>query len=291
MSEPVIVQRRYVADDGVALVADVGGNPSAPAVILSHGGGQTRHSWGTAMARLIADGYQVINVDARGHGDSDWSPDGNYRIERLAADLRLIAAGLSSPPVLVGASMGGAASLIAASEPGIASALVLVDVVPQLNTEGAERIIAFMRARPDGFASLDDAADTVAAYYPQRPRPRDPSGLMKNLRRRADGRLHWHWDPAFVADPQVVAEPPRFAEKLYAAASRLRIPTLLVRGLQSDIVSEDSIAEFRARTPHLEVCDVAAAGHMVAGDRNDAFNDGVSRFLHRHRPATTGAGA
>lgn len=117
------VMRRYLVDDGVALTADVGGDPSAPAVILSHGGGQTRHSWGMAMTRLLADGYQVINVDARGHGDSDWSPAGDYRIERLAADLHAIAATLSSPPALVGASMGGAASLIAASVPGAATAL------------------------------------------------------------------------------------------------------------------------------------------------------------------------
>jgi len=277
--------RRYVADDGVALAADVGGDPSAPAVILSHGGGQTRHSWGTAMARLLADGYQVINVDARGHGESDWSPIGDYRIERLAADLQTIVRTLRSPPALVGASMGGAASLIAAAELNAASALVLVDVVPRLNPEGAERIIAFMRARPDGFATLDEVADAVAAYYPQRRRPSDPSGLMKNLRKRADGRLHWHWDPAFVANAQVVSEPPRFTERLYEAAAKVRVPTLLVRGMESDIVSEDSVAEFRPHLPTLEVCDVAAAGHMVAGDRNDAFNDGVSGFLRRHMPS------
>jgi len=277
----VTTLRRYVTDDGLSLAADVGGDPSAPAVILSHGGGQTRHSWGAAMRRLVADGHHVINVDARGHGDSDWSPSGQYRIERLAADIAGIAATLPARPVLVGASMGGAASLIAAADAGVARALILVDVVPRLNPEGAERIIAFMRARPDGFATLDEAADAVAAYYPQRRRPRDPSGLMKNLRRRADGRLHWHWYPAFVANSQAVSEPPRFAEKLYEAAARLTIPTLLVRGLESDIVSDDGIAEFRAHTPHLEVCDVAAAGHMVAGDRNDAFNDGVSAFLRR----------
>lgn len=274
---------RYAVDDGLSLAADVGGDPSAPAVILSHGGGQTRHSWGTAMRRLLADGYRVINVDARGHGESDWSPTGDYRIERLAADLKAIAATLPAPPALVGASMGGAASLLAAAEPGLARALILVDVVPRLNPQGAERIIAFMRARPDGFATIDEVADAVAAYYPQRPRPRDPSGLMKNLRRHADGRLHWHWDPAFVANSQVLSEPPRFTEKLYEAARRIAVPTLLVRGMESDIVSEENIAEFRAHTPHLEVCDVHAAGHMVAGDRNDAFNEGVARFLSRHR--------
>lgn len=276
--------RRFVADDGVVLCADAGGDPSAPAVILSHGGGQTRHSWGAAMQRLLADGYHVINVDARGHGDSDWSPNGDYSIDRMSADLRGIAATLPAAPVLVGASMGGAASLLAASEAGVASALVLVDVVPRLNREGAERIVEFMRARPDGFASLEEAADVVAAYYPQRRRPRDPTGLLKNLRLRGDGRLHWHWDPALVADPDGVAEPPRFTEKLYAAARRIRVPTLLVRGLESDVVSDDGVEEFRACLPALEVCDVAAAGHMVAGDRNDAFNDGVADFLRQYLP-------
>lgn len=282
MSRPTTAVRRFRVDDGVTLAADVGGAPSAPAVILSHGGGQTRHSWGTAMARLLADGYQAINVDARGHGDSDWSAVGDYRIDRLAADLAAIAATLSAPLALVGASMGGAASLIAAAETGIARALVLVDIVPRLDPEGAERIVAFMRARPDGFANLDEAAAAVAAYYPQRPQPRDPSGLMKNLRRRADGRLHWHWDPAFVAASQALSEPPRLTERLHEAARRIRIPTLLVRGMESDIVSEAGIAELREHLPHLEVCDVAAAGHMVAGDRNDAFNDGVAGFLRRH---------
>lgn len=277
---------RFVADDGVVLAADVGGDPAAPAVILSHGGGQTRHSWGTAMQRLLADGFHVINVDARGHGDSDWSPRGDYSIDRLCADLCAIAATLATPPALVGASMGGAASLLAAANAGIARALVLVDVVPRLNREGAERIIAFMRARPDGFASLDEAADMVATYYPQRRRPRDPTGLLKNLRRRGDGRLHWHWDPALVADPDALSEPPRFTEKLYAAARRIRIPTLLVRGLESDVVSDEGVDEFRACLPTLEVCDIAAAGHMVAGDRNDAFNDGVAAFLRRQRSST-----
>lgn len=284
MSAPRTALRRYRADDGVVLSADVGGDPAAPAVILSHGGGQTRHSWRGAMRRLLADGYQVINVDARGHGDSDWSPSGDYGIDRMCADLRGIARTLPAPPALVGASMGGAASLLAASEAGVARALVMVDVVPRLNRDGAERIVAFMRARPDGFASLDEAADVVAAFYPQRPRPRDPTGLLKNLRWRGDGRLHWHWDPALVADPDGVAEPPRFTEKLYAAAERIRVPTLLVRGMESDVVSDEGVEEFRACLPALEVCDVAAAGHMVAGDRNDAFNDGVADFLRRHLP-------
>src|ERR1700680_1885101 len=79
--------RRYKVADHLELVADVGGDPKAPPVVLLHGGGQTRHSWGGAMRALIAQGYYVINLDARGHGDSNWARDGNYSLDVLAADL------------------------------------------------------------------------------------------------------------------------------------------------------------------------------------------------------------
>lgn len=276
--------RRFHGADGLTLTADVGGDATAPAVVLLHGGGQTRHSWGTAQQALLARGYHVINLDARGHGDSDWAPDGRYRLENFAADLSAVVATLPQAPALVGASMGGITALQAVGGDGLAAtALVLVDVVPRIDPEGGARIAAFMRAHPDGFARLEDAADAVAAYYPERPRPKDPSGLMKNLRRREDGRLYWHWDPRFINQPRQV-EPPAFAERLLDAARQVRIPSLLVRGLKSDIVNEAGVRELQSQLPGLEVLDIAGAGHMVAGDRNDAFNDGVLDFLARHHP-------
>jgi pimeloyl-ACP methyl ester carboxylesterase len=277
--------RRYAGSGGLTLAADVGGDPAAPAVILMHGGGQTRHSWHGAMRQLLAEGYHVISLDARGHGDSDWSPSGEYALPALADDLQAVLATLPSLPALVGASLGGCTGLYAVgnSTVPIARALVMVDVVPRPERAGAERIINFMRSRPEGFATVEEAADAVAAYNPNRPRPSDPSGLLKNLRRRADGRLHWHWDPEVVWTSRQL-EPPMFTEPLLDAATRVRIPTMLVRGMLSDVVSDAGIEEFRNLMPALEVCDVAGAGHMVAGDRNDAFNSAVCGFLARHMP-------
>jgi pimeloyl-ACP methyl ester carboxylesterase len=267
------------------VAADVGGDPSHPAVILLHGGGQTRHSWAGAMRELLTQGYHVVNLDTRGHGDSDWAKDGDYRLQTFAADLRAVIDTLTSKPALVGASMGGATSLylVGNSVEPVAAALVMVDVVPRVSPEGAARIGNFMRARPDGFATAEEAAEAVAAYNPHRPRPKSVSGLLKNLRQRADGRLHWHWDPAFIRRADR-AEPPQFTDVLLQAARHVRIPTLLVRGLESDIVSPSAIAEFKECLPSLEVFDVAGAGHMVAGDKNDAFNYGVINFLRRHLP-------
>lgn len=266
---------------GTTVAADVGGDPTAPAVILMHGGGQTRHSWGGAMQRLLRQGYHVINLDARGHGDSDWSPNGDYSLAVMAGDLHAVVATLPKSPAIVGASLGGATALYAASLlPSLASVLVMVDVVPRAAPLGVEKIRNFMGAKPDGFTTLEEAADAVAAYYPTRPRPNNISGLMKNLRLGADGRLHWHWDPNFVKSPR--ANPDDYAHLLLTAARQITVPTLLVRGMQSDIVSEVGIAEFREALPALEVLDVTGAGHMVAGDKNDVFNEGVIEFLTQH---------
>jgi len=279
------VTRRYTGAKGVELVADVGGDPRAPTIILLHGGGQTRHSWGGAMRQLVLRGYHVINLDARGHGDSQWAADGDYSLEVLAKDLECVIETLKSRPALVGASMGGATALLVAGAHAnpVAAALVLVDIVPRIDTGGAAKIRSFMSSGGKGFGTLQEASDAVAAYNPHRPRPKSNAGLMKNLRLRIDGRLYWHWDPRVLQQVRH-AEPPLFADRLNSAAEQVRIPTLLVRGLESDIVTEAAVTDFRAHLPQLEVFDVSGAGHMVAGDKNDAFNQGVFEFMQRHLP-------
>lgn len=270
----------FVSSDGVELVGDRGGSPDAPCVILLHGGGQTRHSWSRAVDSLLGAGLQVINFDARGHGDSDWSPDGAYALSDRAADLRAVVADLTVPFVLVGASLGGATAIQAVHEGLRPAGVVLVDIVPEPDPRGIERIVGFMHGHKDGFASVDDAAAAVAAYNPQRARPSDTSGLMKNLRPRDDGRLYWHWDPRILDTAPTTHH--IVVERATATLGDLvDMPVLLVRGLSSDVVSEAGIAAFRRQVPRLEILDVAGAGHMVAGDRNDAFNDGVIAFAKR----------
>jgi pimeloyl-ACP methyl ester carboxylesterase len=274
--------REFRGADGLTIRGDVTGVIGAPTVVLLHGGGQTRHSWREAAREFAECGYYVVALDARGHGDSDWSPQGAYSLDALAADLSEVLAGLGGQVALVGASMGGATALVLAAASTRIKALVMVDIVPRVERAGAERILTFMRAHPHGFATLDEAADAVTAYYPHRPRPRDTSGLVPNLRRRSDGRLHWHWDPLLLAAG--IADVPGFTEQLLASCRRIQIPILLIRGLRSDIVSDIGVAELRSAIPHLAVFEVADAAHMVAGDRNDVFNAAVLAFLRRHLP-------
>jgi len=277
--------------DGLGLVADVDGPEDGPTVVLLHGGGQTRHSW-TGTWRALADaGWRAWSVDLRGHGDSEWSPEGDYSLDGFAGDVLAVSKSVGRAPILVGASLGGLASLVAVAEAPaqaeVASALVLVDVAHRVETAGRERIGAFMGGNLDGFASLEEAADAIAAYNPHRPRPSNLSGLAKNLRQRDDGRWVWHWDPQFVigkfgSDDETrssVIDPAR----LEGAVDALTIPALLVRGRSSDLLSEEGARDFLARAPHAEFADVAGAGHMVAGDRNEIFNRAILGFLDRHR--------
>ncbi len=276
---------RLPGSSGLTLAADVGGDVAAQAVIFLHGSGQTRHSWRRAAADLVELGYRVISYDARGHSDSDWSPAGDYSVDALVADLRAVIAGVAGKPVLVGASIGGLTALVALGEATVplATGLIMVDIVPRMEPAGVAHIQNFMTGNLDGFATLDEAADAVARYNPHRPRSPNPAGLMKNLRLR-NGRLFWHWDPRFIGKDFAKLDPMRNRSRLESAATRLRLPTLLVRGAQSDVVSFDAADEFRRSIPDCEFVDVPGAGHMVAGDRNDVFNRAVRNFLARHAP-------
>lgn len=275
---------RIPVGEGLSLAADIAGPRAAPTVILGHGGGQTRHSWSKAELQLAEAGYFAINYDLRGHGESDWSPDGSYPIELRADDLAAIANSHGNRPLaLVGASLGGITSLVAATHGLDIAALVLVDIVPKMRIEGADKVRAFMTANPTGFASLEEAADAIAAYNPSRPRPKDLSGLHKNLRLGADGRYHWHWDPRMMQDMR--GDPHRILDIMDRADWTDRVPTLLVRGMKSDIVDDEGVEDLYRRIPKLEVADIRGAGHMVAGDKNDEFNSAVIDFLQRVMPA------
>ena len=276
--------------DGNTLVGDVYGEDGPP-VLLLHGGGQTRHAWkktGDLIARLGRTGYAV---DQRGHGDSEWVASGAYAFADYAADARVLADTLAERtgvrPVAVGASLGGIASLLAeggGEQPasgGVFSALVLVDITPRVDLAGVEKVQGFMRARAkEGFGSIAEAADAVAAYLPHRPRPRSHEGLKKNLRLHSDGRWRWHWDPRFLDGKRRVGPgSDQIEQGLVDAARRIRIPTMLVRGASSELVQQEHAKDFLELVPHARYVDVSGARHMVAGDRNDQFAVAIKDFL------------
>ncbi|MEU6894771.1 alpha/beta hydrolase [Streptomyces sp. NPDC046557] len=272
--------RNFAGHGGIRLAADVWGEASSPPLVLLHGGGQTRHAWDRTGPRLATLGWRVIAPDLRGHGTSAWSADGDYDLGVFAEDVRAIVAELGELPVLIGASLGGLSSLLAAGEaPGAAiRALVLVDVAHRPDPRGSDRIVAFMRDHPDGFADVGEAAAAASAHLSHRRHPSGPEGMRNNLRRHGD-RWVWHWDPRLLDSFEGRMDPPGMAERLLRAARHADVPILLVRGGISDVVSEEVADQFCARVPRARRVDVAGAGHMVVGDRNEHFLDAIVPFL------------
>jgi pimeloyl-ACP methyl ester carboxylesterase len=267
--------------EGVNLVADARGDADAWPVLFLHGGGQTRHAWGKTAEIVASQGWRSITLDLRGHGESEWAPNGDYSFTAMCADCIAVADQLGKPPVLVGASLGGMSAMLAegTSDRIVSCGLVLVDIAPKTNPEGVQRIAAFMRSGVNGFESLEAAAAVIAAYTPQRVRTFNPEGLKKVLRKR-DGRWYWHWDPKLLDQDRTEVVAQRYAGLLDVALSNVHVPTLLVRGQLSDVVTQEGVDDIVARLPDLTVVEVSGAAHMIAGDQNDAFTEAVLSFLH-----------
>jgi pimeloyl-ACP methyl ester carboxylesterase len=289
------ILHRITVGQNIQIVAEEFGQERAgyPLVLLLHGGGQNRHAWAATARAIHGAGYRVVSCDARGHGDSDWDSGGNYAMDALAHDLLAVRKHFESaqPVFVIGASMGGQTVLCTHrnASPKLWAGIVLVDVTPRPEADGVRRIFDFMSANPQGFGTLQEAADAIAAYNPLRPRSTRLDGLRKVLRQRADGRWAWHWDPSFIIhnvekmrDPSVwdrhIQE---MGDFIFEGARKVTAPILLIRGVMSDVVSDETIAEFLDKVPHAEVANVTNAGHMIAGDNNDVFTREVLAFLNR----------
>jgi pimeloyl-ACP methyl ester carboxylesterase len=268
---------------GSKIAGDSWGDPAGPLVLLQHGGGQTRHAWKRTGETLGTAGYHAIAFDARGHGDSDWAADGRYDQDVMVEDLVcLVAAVGNRRPIFVGASMGGGTSLVAVGDGRVdAAALVLVDIAPRIDIQGANKVRSFMSQKPEGFASLEEVAESIRAYQPQRKPVKNLAGLAKNVRLAPNGKFRWHWDPRLQAEHRDLEGRQK---RLEACARKLTLPTLLVRGELSDVLTEEGVQEFLQMCPHAEYVSVTNAAHMVAGDRNDIFGDAVIDFLDRRLP-------
>ena len=279
------VKLTFTGGHANTLVGNVYGT-GAPTCLFLHGGGQTRHSWQATARRIGEAGARAVVIDQRGHGQSGWIEDGSYAFADYAADVLAVADEIRvrfhTATVAVGASLGGLASLMAElSRPGTLRALVLVDVVPWMEPSGVAKIQGFMGSKIDeGFASLEEAADAIAAYLPHRPRPKSLDGLRKNLRLDPDGRYRWHWDPRFLSGTRPISSNREMLESHVSdRLGDLACPVLLVRGARSELVTLDSVDRFLGHVPHAEFVDVSDAGHMVAGDSNDVFSRVVVDFV------------
>ena len=229
---------------GVAIRGEARGDPDDPLVLLVHGGGQTRDIWNDAAAALVRAGRQVIAIDLRGHGESEWPGDARYDFSAYVEDLRAVLAQLPSRPVIVGASLGGWVAAVAIGENGghLASGLILADAPPDL-----------------GSTNIRGTAGVLAAG------PETAKG---------------GWDPRMPERFQLEDALQRFK----TAAPDIHMPVLFVRGALSDVTDAASASRIVAQIPGAEYAEISGAGHLVASDRAELFNATLLDFLERRIP-------
>ena len=265
----------------IKIAADVWGSNNKELVILLHGGGQTRHAWGDTGKKLAEAGYHSVALDLRGHGDSEWHADGDYSIRAYKDDLVSIINEIGKPARLVGASLGGMASLVLAGDEinsDLCTALIMVDIGIYPDPVGSDRIVSFMLSGEKGFDSLENVAKSISDYLPHRKKPKDLEGLKKNLRLKSDGRYYWHWDPRFIRR-RPGSRDRRYFDLQLKAAEKVTIPTLLIRGALSDVVTMEDVDYFLSMISHAKFVEIEKAAHMIAGDRNDIFAEEAIKFL------------
>jgi len=265
----------------IKIAADVWGSNNQELVILLHGGGQTRHAWGDTGKKLAEAGYHSVALDLRGHGDSEWHADGDYSIRAYKDDLVSIINEIGKPARLVGASLGGMASLVLAGDEinsDLCTALIMVDIGIYPDPVGSDRIVSFMLSGEKGFDSLENVAKSISDYLPHRKKPKDLEGLKKNLRLKSDGRYYWHWDPRFIRR-RPGSRDRRYFDLQLKAAEKVTIPTLLIRGALSDVVTMEDVDYFLSVISHAKFVEIENAAHMIAGDRNDIFAEEAIKFL------------
>ena len=274
-NEPV---DRFVKANGLNLHYLEWGNPDLPTIVMLHGISQQAHSWDFISLPLSVD-YHVLALDQRGHGDTDWSPNGDYSTDIYVQDVDgfINALGLRNFH-LIGHSMGGRNSLAWASgRPGMLRSLTIVDTGPETQRRGQSRIQEF-RELPDELDTLEEFAQRVMEYT-GRNREQTMGALKYSIRQREDGKWTWKYDKAMrVQGFRAAAWTP---EQLWAGWRKIDCPALLVRGERSDIFADETMVKMAAEHPDCTTVTIANAGHLVQGDNPPDFLAAVRGLLSR----------
>lgn len=256
------------------------GTAGQPSLLCLHGITQTAHSW-DEVAPALARTHHVRALDQRGHGDSTWAPDGDYRLTTQNGDIeRFLGAIDAAPAILVALSMGGLVALtLAARRPDLVRALVVVDIAPEVQRGGVDNIRTFVAAT-DELDTFEDFVQRAHSFNPRRSLDNIRARLRHNLRQLPNGRWTWKYDPA-LRNPARVGDG---MTDLWEQVARITCPVLIVRGGESDILDPE-VAERFGGIVGAEVRTVPGAGHSVMGDNPTGFLAAVEPFLAGLPPA------
>ena len=270
---------RFVTANGMRFHYLDWGDQSNPPMLLLHGFAQTCHAW-DFIALSLSDRFRVIALDQRGHGDSDWAPNGDYSPETQQIDIHGVVEALDlNEFVMMGLSMGGVNSFTyVANHPERVRALVIVDAAPKNKTDGTDNIRTFVQ-QEDELDSIDDFVERVRKYNPRRAVEQIRGSIRHNLKQLPSGKWTWKYDKLLRSPERRIGRDPETVRRLWGYAESLKRPTLVVRGGASDVIAQDTAEDLRSRIPNCRLATVENAGHLVMGDNPVGFERAVTEFF------------
>ena len=232
------------------------------------------------FGQRAADRFRLLNLDQRGHGDSQWAPDGDYTRESFVADVEAVRESLGLDRfILMGHSMGGLNAVeYTYQHPERVSALILVDVGPEAAREGVDNIMRFTRG-PDEL-DFDEFVANAMRFNTRRTEENIRERMRHRLKPLENGKWTWKFDKRFREGEGAVRVGSEVgSDELWRRFRELAPPVLLLRGEQSDILSQEVAERVVAEMGAGRLVVVPAAGHSVPGDSPDDFTTAVTTFI------------
>lgn len=271
----------WIESEGLRLRYVEWGDAQAPAIVALHGLRSFAHTW-EPVAQPLAGRWRVIALDQRGRGASDWDAQRRYVTPHYVRDLEALVEALGLQRfVLLGHSMGGTTAFVYASQnPQRLHGLVIEDMGPGASAggAGAERIKRELRDTPEHFA---DWAAARAYWRSKRPNVSQAAldaRVQHSMRAEPSGRVVWRHDAEGIAAARIAATPEQLVD-LWPHVQALRVPTLLLRGGESDFLTAATAEEMARRNPLIRYAQVPGASHYVHDDNLAGFQAELHPFL------------
>ena len=271
----------WIRSDGLQLRYVEWGDTSAPAMVALHGLRSFAYTW-EPVALALGDRVRFIALDQRGRGHSDWDEQRRYFTEHYVHDLEVLVDHLGLKPfVLLGHSMGGANAFVYASrQPQKVAAVVIEDMGPGASgsSAGAERIRRELQRTPARFASW---AEATAFWRAQRPNISEAAlkaRVEHSMKAAPEGGVVWRHDAEGIAHARLNATPEQLVD-LWPHVEALQMPTLVLRGANSDFLSAATADEMARRNACIRRMEIEGASHYVHDDNLPAFQTDLNDFL------------
>ncbi len=264
-------QSRFITSDGRRIHYLDWGAPDKPAFIMLHGIGRSGHSY-DHIAPHFLDDYRVIAMDLRGHGESDWSPNGSYLVEDFVKDLHALVEQLNLRDiVLTGCSMGGrVVQVYSGMYPGRVKKVIVEDVGPERPEEVTRGLTARIQRELEGWATEEELFASLRRNPTRVSEEIHRSWVRYDTKKLPNGRVAWKYDPNVTKGLGPI--------ELWGYVRTIKAPALYMVGARSNIVPAETQQQLR-QLPNVEVVTIPDAGHYPHEETPEVFVAVVKAFL------------